>query len=345
MGKVERAHAREALLRDLESSDTDAERGRARYAARDALTTDPADLPLRMALAEEYRRMSQNAQAARWGIVPPGWSRKREIEELRRWLIGEQVDGRKLRTLLLIPHDASVPTEVEDLVPETARGPQPRERRYAGSWPFMLAAIGALFAAVTTSQAIIAIARGDLSATSGVVEHATRAGISVVLTVAFMVIGLALYRRDEAQHEQVTHRSRFTDAEEDALIDRLRESEPRAARVLERARARRPAAPPPSPSAEVFGRRLLWGFLIILAFGAAVSIAGALGLAMAVVAARVLLCVVVGSVLFTTARSLVKEARGATGAVDVAGWAFSLSLVVGIGLDLVWHFPVQGNWR
>jgi hypothetical protein len=308
------------------------------------MTTDPADLPLRMALADEYRRIRQGSQAARWGIATPGWARKHEIEELRRWLIGEEVDGRRLRSLLMISHDARVPPEVEDLVPEAARGPQPPDRGDAGCLPLALAVIGVLFTAVTTGQALITLARGDLGPTSSVVEEATRAVLSLGVTLVFSALAWALLRRDLARDHRETSRVRFTSSEEDALLDRLREVEPRAARGLERARTRRTSSSPPPPFADAFEKWAVWGFFLTVAIGVATAIAGALGLAFAVVAARVLLSVVVGSVLLAIAWSLVKEARGAGGAVDLAGWTFSLLLVVGVGLYLFWHFVLLGNW-
>ncbi|MDQ1135354.1 hypothetical protein QE410_000153 [Microbacterium sp. SORGH_AS 1204] len=71
---------------------------------------------LRLALAEHYRRLGDPAQAGRWGVVFPGWSRPHEIARLRLFLLQHADGGDFVRRYLALWKATPLPPEVLDLV-------------------------------------------------------------------------------------------------------------------------------------------------------------------------------------------------------------------------------------
>ncbi|WP_408625892.1 hypothetical protein, partial [Burkholderia cenocepacia] len=116
------------------------------------------DVALRMLFAEHYRAIGALDQAARFGIVEPGWVRPRELRALRRVLLREVAGGRP-RELLGLGRRARVPFEVADLieVPERAVAPGSGPARALAT----IASIGgALWFVVVLARAIVAVTQG-----------------------------------------------------------------------------------------------------------------------------------------------------------------------------------------
>lgn len=85
------------------------------------------DEELRAGFANHYRTRGVRSQAARWGIVTPGWSTPEEVRELRHWLLGRFQGDDEVRQLLCLPAHHPLPPEVADLADPAFRS-RGRER-------------------------------------------------------------------------------------------------------------------------------------------------------------------------------------------------------------------------
>lgn len=98
------------------------------------------DEELRAGFANHYRTRGVRSQAARWGIVTPGWSTPEEVRELRHWLLGRFRGDDEVRQLLFLPSDHPLPPEVADLADPAFRS-RGRERVTGSGWCALLAAM------------------------------------------------------------------------------------------------------------------------------------------------------------------------------------------------------------
>lgn len=97
----------------------------ARWLVRQRVDRHPE---LRKALAEHYRSLKEPAQAARWGIVFPGWATPREVARLRVWLAGEATRGDFIRDALRLRPSQPIPEQVADLTDPVFHRRRPRAR-------------------------------------------------------------------------------------------------------------------------------------------------------------------------------------------------------------------------
>ncbi|QCR19965.1 hypothetical protein [Agrococcus sp. SGAir0287] len=116
------------------------------------------DVALRMLFAEHYRAIGALDQAARFGVVEPGWMRPRELRALRRVLLRE-VAGGSVRDLLGLGRRARVPSEVADLIeiPERAVA---RGSGLARAFATIASFGGVLWFVVVVARAVVAATQG-----------------------------------------------------------------------------------------------------------------------------------------------------------------------------------------
>lgn len=169
------------LIAQLANGDDVAAAREARTQAKWRASTYP---DVRMALAEHYRRLGDPAQAGRWGIVFPGWTRQHEVARLRLFLLSNADDNDFVRRYLCLRRKSPVPAELTDLVAPQfiRRGPRGHGR------VFLLGCLGVLAGAVAALFLVVAMAE---VLWNGLVERPYRVHPwSLVPAVAVTVVGL-----------------------------------------------------------------------------------------------------------------------------------------------------------
>jgi hypothetical protein len=81
-----------------------------------ALHDDPLSLDARLALAAAYRELGLPDQAGRWGALTDGWATEIERDRFARLLGASGVGKSEIRSFLLLPSGAPVPSSVTDLI-------------------------------------------------------------------------------------------------------------------------------------------------------------------------------------------------------------------------------------
>jgi hypothetical protein len=103
---------------------------------RTRVRKEPGDAVARMLLASWYREVRAPDQAARWGIVFPGWTTPRERELLARLIASSGVRDEHLARFLALP-PGERPAELDEVMvvvgglraPDGWRGAKPLRRR------------------------------------------------------------------------------------------------------------------------------------------------------------------------------------------------------------------------
>lgn len=149
---------------------------------------------LRKALAEHYRSLKEPAQAARWGIVLPGWATPREVARLRVWLAGEARRGDYIRDALLLRATEPIPDAVADLTDPSFRrrrlgARRARMTRWVGAAGAYTAIGGCACVAVSTGGMLWLglLGRAAIAGASGV---ASLMGLTIYLVITGIGLGL-----------------------------------------------------------------------------------------------------------------------------------------------------------
>ncbi|MDC7804241.1 hypothetical protein PP359_09950 [Sphingomonas sp. BLCC-B65] len=194
----------EKLIGELRRADSAAARSRARERALSRLGVGrfrgDVDLTaLRMALAAHDRRHGEPSQAGRWGIVTEGWATTRELRDLRRYLLGQFSEGDYVRSVLLLPPDATLPGAVADLVDPAFRPPRAGETVTSG--PGCVLALGATISGLTAFMLLYVIVWNVL--TSGNVASAPMLAL-LSAAAALVCVGFVLAVRARGPRPSAT---------------------------------------------------------------------------------------------------------------------------------------------
>ncbi|KZE39689.1 hypothetical protein [Microbacterium sp. T32] len=178
-----------------EGAGTDVQEARQEAKARASRSPE-----LRLALAEHYRQIGDRAQAGRWGVVFPGWTRPREVAHMRLWLLGQATRGNFVRQSLRLAHDEAVPAVVADLTSPTyvERGPNDGSPAQGLGCVSMLIAVIGLIAGFLTLlwNTAHTLWNAFLSTPSPLTaELALAALITVIVSGGVLAAGLRLFDR------------------------------------------------------------------------------------------------------------------------------------------------------